>query len=68
MTGHIGTRVLLALGVIAASLITLPYVLRAWPGLPWQWVRFAYVLVVIVLVVVADRIYARSNDKSSQKA
>ena len=67
MTGHIVTRVLLALGVIAASLICLPYVLRAWPGLPWEWVRFVYVLVVIGIVVVADRIYARSNDKARQK-
>jgi hypothetical protein len=45
MTGHFGTRVLLAISVIAASLICLPYVLRTWPGLPWEWVRFVFVLV-----------------------
>src|SRR3990170_4697552 len=68
MKGHIVTRVLLALGVVATSLICLPYVLRAWPGLPWEWVRFVYLFVVIVFVVVADRIYARSIRDSGQKA
>jgi len=68
LRGYIGMRILLALGVIAVSLICLPYVLRAWPGLPWEWVRLVYVLAVIVIVVVADRIYALGNEKSRQKA
>lgn len=58
---HITVRVLLAIGVIAASLICVPYILRAWPGLPWEWVRALFVVVVIALIVVVDRAYVRSK-------
>lgn len=50
-------RVLLAFSIVLASLVTLPYILRAWPGLPWEVVRFSFIVAVILLVVVADRVY-----------
>jgi len=50
-------RFLIALAVVLSSLVTLPYVLRAWPELPWEIVRASFVLAVAVLVVVADRVY-----------
>jgi predicted small integral membrane protein len=58
-------RILVAIGVVFASLVTLPYILRAWPGLPWEVVRFAFVAAVILLVVVADRIYVLQRSKGS---
>lgn len=57
-------RILLAVGVVLASLVTLPYILRAWPGLPWEVVRFVFVAAVIVLVIVADRVYVARRSKS----
>lgn len=56
-------RVLLAVSVVLASLVTLPYILRVWPGLPWEVVRFSFVAAVIVLVVVADRLYVSHRSK-----
>jgi hypothetical protein len=50
-------RILLAVGIVFASLVTLPYILRAWPGLPWEITRLSFVVVVVVVVVVADRMY-----------
>ena len=56
-------RFLVAVSVVFASLVTLPYILRTWPGIPWEIVRFSFVAVVIVLVVVADRVYVRRRSK-----
>lgn len=56
-------RVLVAVSVVLASLVTLPYILRAWPGLPWGVVRFSFVAAVILLVVVADRLYVLQRSK-----
>lgn len=58
-------RILLALGIVLASLVALPYVLRAWPGLPWEVVRFSYVIIVIAVVIVADRVYVHRRSKSA---
>lgn len=57
-------RVLVAVSVVLASLVTLPYILRAWPGLPWEVVRFSFVAAVILLVVVADRLYVLQRSKA----
>lgn len=56
-------RILVAVSVVLASLVMLPYILRAWPGLPWEVVRFSFVVAVIVLVVVADRLYISQRSK-----
>lgn len=63
-------RVLVAVGIVLASLVTLPYVLRAWPALPWEVVRFSFVVAVVLLVVVADRVYVlrRSRRKEGNHA
>lgn len=50
-------RILLATGVVFASLVTLPYILRTWPGLPWDIFKFAFVAAVVLLVIVTDRVY-----------
>lgn len=57
-------RVLVAVSIVLASLVTLPYILRAWPGLQWEVVRFCFVVVVILLVIVADRLYVSRRFKS----
>lgn len=57
-------RVLLAVSILLASLVTLPYILRAWPGLPWEVVRVSFVVAVVLLVVVADRVYVVLRAKS----
>lgn len=56
-------RILVAVGVVLASLVTLPYILGTWPGLPWEIVRFSFLAAVILLVVAADRIYVRRRSK-----
>lgn len=56
-------RIMLAVGVVLASLVTLPYILRTWPGLPWEVVRLGFVAVVVLLVVVADRVYVLRRSK-----
>lgn len=58
-------RILLAVGVVYASLVTLPYILRTWPELPWEVVRISFVVVVIALVIAADRVYVRSRSKGA---
>lgn len=57
-------RALLAVSVVLASLVTLPCILRTWPGLPWEMVRFSFVALVVLLVVVADRVYVHQRSKS----
>lgn len=63
-------RIVVAVGVVLASLVTLPYILRAWPGIPWEVVRLGFVAAVILLVVVADRLYVlqRSKGKGGTRA
>lgn len=63
-------RVLVAVCVVLASLVALPYILRAWPGLPWEVVRFSFVVAIILLVVVADRAYVlrRSKNKAGSQS
>ena len=58
-------RILLAVGVVLACLVTLPYILRTWPGLRWEVVRVSFVVVVIALVVVADRVYVLRRSKGT---
>lgn len=56
-------RILVAVSVVLASLVTLPYILRTWPGLPWEVVRLSFVAAVVLLVVVADRVYVLRRSK-----
>lgn len=58
-------RILLAIGVVLASLVMLPYILRTWPGLPWDIFKFAFVAAVVLLVIGADRVYVLRRSRRS---